>query len=197
MQIRSAEFITSGRGLADCPEWELPEFALIGRSNVGKSSLINLLANKKLLAKVSSVPGKTRQLNFFRINGAWCLVDLPGYGYSKTAKAEKFDFNELVGDYLEQRENLRHVFVLIDSRLPPQRIDLDFIAWLDGVGASFTLIFTKEDKQSAAKTQATVTAFQASIPPGLRCSPTVVTTSSLTSTGRNEILRRIEEMLQS
>ncbi len=195
MQIRAAEFVTSGRGLAECPEWGLPEFALIGRSNVGKSSMVNLLSNKESLARISAIPGKTRLLNFFRMNGAWGLVDLPGYGFSNSARIEKFDFNEWVGDYLEHRENLRHVFVLIDSRLAPQRIDLDFTAWLAGVGVSFTLVFTKVDKQSAARTQATITAFQEGLSPDVRGRTGVLTSSTRTRAGRNEILRRIEAML--
>ena len=151
MKIKSATFITSARGLADCPVWDRPEFAFIGRSNVGKSSLINLLANQHSLAKVSATPGKTRLLNFFLMNDSWSLVDLPGYGFAKAAKAEKFDFNQMAGDYLEQRENLRRVFVLIDSRHPPQRIDVDFTTWLGGSGVPFSLIFTKADKQSAVQ----------------------------------------------
>ena len=130
MQIKSAVFVTSASGLPACPVWERPEFAFIGRSNVGKSSMINMLAHKDALAKVSATPGKTRLLNFFLMNNLWSLVDLPGYGFARAAKSDKFDFNELVGDYLEQRPNLRRVFVLLDSRLTPQRIDVDFTAWL-------------------------------------------------------------------
>lgn len=195
MQIKSATFIKSARGLAECPEWERPEIALIGRSNVGKSSLINLLVNRHGLAKVSSTPGKTRQLNFFLINESWSLVDLPGYGYARGAKTEKFDFNELVGDYLERRTNLRHVFVLIDSRLTPQRIDLDFCEWLGGTGAAFSFIFTKVDKQSAAKTGASIALFQEAVHPRLGVLPDTLVSSATHRTGRDQVLGAISRLL--
>lgn len=195
MQIKSAKFITSAKGVADCPVWDHPEFAFIGRSNVGKSSMINLLAHKDALAKVSATPGKTRLVNFFLMNGQWSLVDLPGYGFAKTAKSEKFDFNESIGDYLEQRANLRRVFVLIDSRLTPQRIDVDFTTWLGGTGAPFSLVFTKVDKQSAAKTQASIAQFLATIAPHLTRVPDVLTSSAKSGTGRNDILRVISQSI--
>ena len=124
MKIKSAVFETSAPDLKSCPNWNRPEFAFIGRSNVGKSSLINLLAGQRTLALVSDKPGKTKLINFFIMNGSWCLVDLPGYGYASTSKQDRFGFNVAVADYLEHRETLRAVFVLIDSRLPPQQIDL-------------------------------------------------------------------------
>lgn len=195
MQIKSAKFVTSARGLADCPVWDRPEFAFIGRSNVGKSSMINLLSNKDALAKVSATPGKTRLLNFFLMNEQWSLVDLPGYGFAKTARSEKIDFNESIGDYLEQRNNLRRVFVLIDSRLTPQRIDVDFTAWLSGTGAPFSLIFTKVDKQSATKTRANIALFLETMTPHLPGKPDVLTSSAKSGAGRNEILRVIGQLL--
>lgn len=195
MRIKSAAFITSAKGLAGCPAWNRPEFAFIGRSNVGKSSIINMLANKDGLAKVSATPGKTRLLNFFLMNETWSLVDLPGYGFAKAAKSEKFDFNELVGDYLEQRENLRHVFVLIDSRHAPQRIDLDFIAWLAGLNVGFSLIFTKADKQSPTKTRANIALFLETIAPHLTSTPEVFPSSVKTGDGRDAILRAIGQIL--
>jgi GTP-binding protein len=188
MQIKSAEFITSARSLAECPTWEHPEFAFIGRSNVGKSSLINLLANRHSLAKVSSTPGKTRLLNFFLMNKAWSLVDLPGYGFAKAAKHEKFDFNERAGDYLEGRANLRRVFTLIDSRHKPQRIDLDFLAWLAATGTPYSLVFTKTDKQSPAKTKAAIALFLESLAPA---TPEVLASSAKSRDGRLGILRAI------
>ena len=196
MQIQSAVFVTSASGLPGCPAWDRPEFAFIGRSNVGKSSIINMLANQDALAKVSATPGKTRLLNFFLLNDRWSLVDLPGYGFAKTTKHEKFDFNELVGDYLEQRANLRHVFVLIDSRLPPQRLDLEFTAWLGGTGVAFSLVFTKLDKQSAAKTQANIAHFQECAARHLASMPDILTSSAKTRAGRLEILRRIDRELR-
>ncbi len=195
MQIRSAEFIRSSRGLEECPAWAHPEVALIGRSNVGKSSLINLLVNRHGLAKVSATPGKTRQLNFFLINQAWSLVDLPGYGFAKGPKSERFDFNALVGDYLEQRENLRHVFVLIDSRLTPQRIDLDFCEWLAGTGAAFSFLFTKTDKQSASKTGANIALFQEAVHPRIGELPETLTSSSTHRIGRDAVLRAIQKVI--
>lgn len=203
MKIKSAEFITSVRNPAECPSWDYPEFAFIGRSNVGKSSLINMLANRAALAKVSATPGKTRLLNFFLMNDSWSLVDLPGYGFAKAAKDERFDFNELVGDYLQARENLRLVFVLIDSRLPPQRIDLDFIAWLGTLGRPFSLVFNKTDKQSAGRTRAGIEHFLESLAvhnglDGTLPSPKeVLTSSARTRDGRGAILKAIQESLNS
>lgn len=179
----------------NAPDWNLPEFAFIGRSNVGKSSMINMISNKDHLAKVSATPGKTRLLNFFIMNDAWSLVDLPGYGYAKVAKSEKVDFTESVGDYLEQRENLRRVFVLIDSRIPPQRIDIDFVSWLAATGVPFNLTFTKADKQSPTKTQSTIQAFLQTLPPNISHPGSVIITSSKDRTGRIAILKQIENTL--
>jgi len=196
MQIKSAIFHLSARNIQSAPEWDRPEFAFIGRSNVGKSSMINMLSNKDGLAKVSATPGKTQLLNFFVMNDNWSLVDLPGYGYAKVAKSEKINFNESVGDYLEHRENLRRVFALIDSRLPPQRIDLDFINWLGDCGVPFALVFTKADKQSAGKTQASVDTFLTSMPEHLQGVPPVIISSSKDRKGRIEILKLIEQGLE-
>jgi GTP-binding protein len=191
MQIKSAEFITSARNLAECPTWAHPEFAFIGRSNVGKSSLINLLANRHTLAKVSATPGKTRLLNFFLMNKSWSLVDLPGYGFAKIAHHEKFEFNKMAGDYLESRVNLRLVFVLIDSRHKPQHIDLDFLEWLGGTGRPFSLIFTKTDKQTPAKTKAAIALFLETLAPLVPAVPEVFTSSVKTKDGRSSILHAI------
>ena len=197
MQIKSAVFNMSARDLESCPDWSRPEFAFIGRSNVGKSSMINMLTNKDALAKVSATPGKTQLLNFFVINETWSLVDLPGYGYAKIAKSEKINFNESVGDYIEQRGNLRQVFVLIDSRLPPQRIDLDFVAWLAGCAVPFTFVFTKADKQSLAKTRAAIAVFMESVAEVVPGAPPVIISSSKDRAGRIEILKSIEAALRS
>ena len=197
MKIKSAVFSMSARDLQAAPDWNRPEFAFIGRSNVGKSSMINMLTNKDALAKVSATPGKTQLLNFFVINESWSLVDLPGYGYAKVAKSEKINFNESVGDYIEQRPHLRMVFVLIDSRLPPQRIDLDFIAWLAGCAVPFALVFTKSDKQSAGKTRANAEVFLQAIAPDLTTTPPVIFSSSKDRSGRVEILHSIQQALDS
>jgi GTP-binding protein len=196
MQIKSAIFNMSARDLQSAPDWARPEFAFIGRSNVGKSSMINMLSNKDALAKVSATPGKTQLLNFFVMNETWSLVDLPGYGYAKVAKSEKINFNESVGDYLEQRPNLRLLFVLIDSRLTPQAIDISFVSWLGECKIPFALVFTKADKQSPAKTKASIQVFLDSIPPDLTALPPVIS-SSKSRAGRIEILKMIEHALRS
>jgi GTP-binding protein len=195
MKIHSAAFAASAPNLKSCPPGGLPEFAFIGRSNVGKSSLINLLTGKKDLARVSGMPGKTQLLNFFTINGGWRLVDLPGYGYAHTAKAKRADFNEAVADYLEQRGDLRHTFVLIDSRLPPQAIDREFIGWLMETGAEFSLVFTKTDKQSAAQTRNGIERFRAEVLAGTAPAPAIFAVSAKSRIGRGEILAHIAGML--
>lgn len=195
MKIKSAEFEVSAPDLRSCPKWALPEFAFIGRSNVGKSSLINLLTERRDLAKVSDAPGKTKLINFFVINGAWCLVDLPGYGYAEVGKQRRLEFNEAVADFLSGRRNLRCVFVLIDSRLPPQPIDLEFVRWLDGCPVPFALIFTKTDKQSASQGHATMGAFKQALGEWRTELPDILTSSSKTRDGRTDILGYIENVL--
>ncbi|MBI2497132.1 MAG: YihA family ribosome biogenesis GTP-binding protein [Opitutae bacterium] len=196
MKLKSATFETSAPDLAAAPRLALPEFAFIGRSNVGKSSLINLLAEKRDLARVSDLPGKTRLLNFYCINLNWRLVDLPGYGYAHIAKSERAGFNEAVAAYIEGRENLRGVFVLIDSRLEPQAIDLAFLEWLAGTGVPFAVVFTKIDKQSLSQTQARVARFrQAAALDELDPPPALFATSARTKAGRTDLLRHIEQKL--
>ena len=196
MKIKSAEFEVSAPDLRSCPKWALPEFAFIGRSNVGKSSLINLLTERRELAKVSDTPGKTKLLNFFVINGAWSLVDLPGYGYAAVGQQRRLEFNESVADFLSGRRNLRCVFVLIDSRLSPQKIDLEFLRWLAGINVPFALIFTKTDKQSAAQGQANIELFKKAFQEFRAELPEILTSSSKTKAGRTDILTNIEHTLQ-
>lgn len=195
MKIQTARFLQSSATLRDGPNWNRAEFALIGRSNVGKSSLVNLLTHRRSLAKVSDLPGKTQLLNFFLINETWSLVDLPGYGHAAVGKHRRADFNEAVADYVEHRSNLREVFVLIDSRLPPQAIDLEFLRWLVGVRVPWTLVFTKADKQSAARTQSAVAEFRRAIAPWGGADPRVLVTSAVNGTGRAEILGRVATVL--
>lgn len=195
MKIKSAVFETSAPTREACPRWALPEFAFIGRSNVGKSSLVNLLAERRDLARASVTPGKTKLINLFRFNGSWSLVDLPGYGYAKVNREQRADFNEAVADYIEQRANLRHLFVLIDARLEPQGIDLDFLRWLAGTSARFSLIFTKTDKQSASATASRVAVFKRAIAGFFPEPPAVFMCSSIDGRGRADILGAIEREL--
>jgi GTP-binding protein len=195
MKIKSAEFETSAPNLAAAPRLALPEFAFIGRSNVGKSSLLNLLAEKRDLARVSDLPGKTRLMNFYCINRNWRLVDLPGYGYAHVSKTDRADFNEAAADYIEHRENLRGVFVLIDSRLEPQPIDLAFIEWIIEAGAPFSVVFTKTDKQSASQTKASIERFRSVALDGLDPAPEIFVTSSKTKAGRTDLLQFITAQL--
>ncbi|MEX2380764.1 MAG: ribosome biogenesis GTP-binding protein YihA/YsxC [Opitutales bacterium] len=148
MKIVSATFRCSAKALDDCPTSRLPEFAFVGRSNVGKSSLINMLAGKKELAKTSGKPGRTKLINFFEINEEWTLVDLPGYGYAQVSRTQQHEFNINVSAYLTQRENLKHVFALVDSHVEPQESDLAFIQWLHQQELPFSVLFTKIDKGS-------------------------------------------------
>jgi GTP-binding protein len=195
MKINSAEFEISAPDLESCPKWALPEFAFIGRSNVGKSSLINLLTDRRELAKVSDAPGKTQLINFFVINQRWCLVDLPGYGFANVGKHKRIEFNDAVADFLSGRRNLKCVFVLIDSRLPPQAIDVEFIQWLEGEKVPYALIFTKTDKQSASKGQASIDVFGKGMGEWRGDLPEMFASSSKSRAGRTEILAFIGSVL--
>ncbi len=195
VKISTATFLASSPDLASCPESALPEFAFIGRSNVGKSSLINMLARRKDLAKVSGTPGKTRLINFFTINGDWTLVDLPGYGYAKVSRNERGDFSAFVAAYLRGRANLRGTFVLIDSRLGPQKLDLEFVRWMVGCGLAFVLVFTKADKVAGATAQKNIAAFAARMREISGDAPEVLLTSSKLGLGRQEILATIAAAL--
>lgn len=196
MKITSAAFETSATNLRSCPKLPRPEFALIGRSNVGKSSLINALTHRKELARTSNTPGKTQLLNFFLINETWRLVDLPGYGYAKVGQQQRADFNAAVADFISSRETLRRVFVLIDSRLEPQPIDLEFIRWLEGVGRPFSVVFTKMDKHSATQGRASVARFKATMQQWRTELPAMVMSSSETGAGRSELLSHIADDLK-
>ena len=146
MNIKTAQFVVSNQNVKDCPKENIPEYAFIGRSNVGKSSLINMLANNKKLAKTSSKPGKTRLINHFKIDSSWFLVDLPGYGYAKASKTEKKEFQKLITDYFAYRKQLVNAFILVDVRHEAQKIDIEFMRWLTTNDIAFSIIFTKIDK---------------------------------------------------
>lgn len=195
MIISSAEFVKSSQELNQCPQPDMPEFAFIGRSNVGKSSLINMLVEKKDLAKTSSQPGKTQLINHFIINDEWYLVDLPGYGYAKTSMENRKRWRMMIENYLLKRENLLTVFVLIDSRIEPQKNDLEFINFLGENGVPIKLIFTKTDKQSAKKTQDSLELFKQTLSEYWEELPEIILTSSENKTGRGEVLETIKNII--
>ncbi len=178
-----------------CPDESLPEFAFIGRSNVGKSSLLNMLAGEVGLARVSPRPGFTKMINIFTINKIWRLVDLPGYGFASGAKKESKRFNRAVTGYLRDRANLSLVFALVDSGLPPQEIDLEFIQWLARHTVPFVLVFTKSDKSSPAEVSANIAAFNEKIAAWFVEPPTSFTCSANTAQGRQDLLGVIEELM--
>ncbi len=196
MIIRSATLLLSAPDLATCPESDRLEFAFIGRSNVGKSSLVNMLTRVKGLAKVSSTPGKTRLINFFTINESWTLVDLPGYGYAKVARQDRARFSSFVADYLQHRPNLRGTFVLLDSRLPPQKLDLDFLHWMVGCGLPFILVFTKTDKLARSAAQANIDAFLEKFREISDEVPMILMSSAKDGVGRPEILGTIASAME-
>ena len=195
MHISSAIFDCSAPDLASCPDESLPEFAFIGRSNVGKSSLLNMLAGEQGLARVSTTPGFTRLINVFKMNKTWRLVDLPGYGYAHLARKDMAQFNEAVADYLQHRPNLCRVFALIDAGLPPQKIDLEFVHWLALNAIPFVLVFTKTDRVKPAKMQGHIAAFNAGISEWCQPLPPTFTCSATTRQGRGELLALIQEVV--
>jgi GTP-binding protein len=191
--IKTATFIISNTDYNKCPPPTKPEFAFIGRSNVGKSSLINMLTNHKKLAKTSSTPGKTQVINHFLIDNQWYLVDLPGYGFAKVSKSMKNDWGKMIKDYLSNRENLLAVCVLIDSRLEPQKIDLEFITWCGENELPFICLFTKADKQSNPKTQSSVSKFLKAAKEIFGEAPDYFVTSAETAEGRDDVLKFIKK----
>ncbi|MBO3698281.1 ribosome biogenesis GTP-binding protein YihA/YsxC [Roseivirga sp. E12] len=192
-----AQFVISNTDYRKCPKPDKPEFAFIGRSNVGKSSLINMMTARKSLAKTSGRPGKTQLINHFLIDESWYLVDLPGYGYAKTSKKNRAAWTEMIQDYLLNRESLQIVFVLIDSRLDPQKIDLEFIQWLGESGIPLALVFTKADKQSINKGQQSIAKFKRVLKQTWEHLPMIFLTSSETGLGKAELSEYIEHILES
>jgi len=195
VKISSAKFDCSAPDLKSCPDESLPEFAFIGRSNVGKSSLLNMLAGELGMARVSTTPGFTKLINIFTINRCWRLVDLPGYGFAHGARLHRARFNQAVAEYLEHRTNLCLVFTLIDAGLTPQPIDLDFVEWLVRHAVPFVLVFTKTDQVPAATVQANVAAFKDRISVWFEKLPAVFTCSAETGRGRQELLGVIDEQM--
>ena len=195
MHISSAIFDRSAPDLDSCPDESLPEFAFIGRSNVGKSSLLNMLSGKLGLARVSPTPGFTKLINIFTMNKRWRLVDLPGYGFAQVARKDKTQFNRSVANYLKDRPNLCCVFALIDSGLPPQTIDLEFVEWLASNSVPFVLVFTKTDRVTAKTVQTNITAFTDRISGWCVAPPEIFTCSATTKQGRKELLGVIEETM--
>ncbi|MBR5886446.1 MAG: YihA family ribosome biogenesis GTP-binding protein [Alistipes sp.] len=194
--INKAVFKCSSEKISQVPKDSLPDIAFIGRSNVGKSSLINMLTKHKGLAKVSATPGKTRLINHFTINDSWYLVDLPGYGYARTGKSTRGAFAKIITDYIFKCEKMHFLFVLVDSRLEPQKIDLEFIEQLGMNGVPFGIIFTKADKLSKAQLQRSVAAYQQTLSEQWEELPPMFTSSSEKGTGRDEIVGYIETILK-
>ena len=194
MIIKEAKFLMSNTRVEQCPAPDKPEYAFIGRSNVGKSSLINMLTEHKGLAKTSASPGKTQLINHFLINDSWYLVDLPGYGYAKVSKESREKWRKMINYYFQKRENLTCVFVLVDSRHEPLKQDMEFINYLGTMGVPFVIVFTKLDKQSAAKTDSTIAAYQRKLREAWEELPQMFRTSAETRAGRDEILNFIEEV---
>lgn len=194
MVIKSAEFVISNSRVEKCPTTGLPEYAFIGRSNVGKSSLINMLTARKGLAMTSQKPGKTQLINHFIINDAWYLVDLPGYGYARLGKDSRDSLRRMIEDYVLERKELVLLFVLLDCRHEPQKIDLEFIQWLGEEGVPFALVFTKADKLSKGRLAANVEAYKAKLHEEWEELPPIFVTSSEERMGRDELLGCIEEI---
>ncbi|MDV6169126.1 ribosome biogenesis GTP-binding protein YihA/YsxC [Flavobacterium sp. DG1-102-2] len=197
MKINTAEFIISNSEVSKCPKEPIPEYAFIGRSNVGKSSLINMLTGRNSLAKTSGKPGKTQLINHFKINENWFLVDLPGYGYARVSKSTKETFQKFITDYFEKREQMVCAFVLIDIRLEAQKIDLEFLTYLGTTEVPFCIVFTKADKISKGKIDQNVAAYRkALLANNWEEMPQYFVTSSTEGTGRDTLLDYIGEVNQ-
>ncbi len=197
MEIRDAKFVISNTDISKCPEGNLPEYAFIGRSNVGKSSLINMLTRQKGLAMTSSMPGKTILVNHFIINDEWYIVDLPGYGYAQRGKSGRESIRKIIESYILGREQMTALFLLIDSRHSPQKIDLDFMDWLGENGVPFCIVFTKLDKLNSKQKKFNIQAYKDKLAEQWEELPPIFITSSENKIGRMEILNWIEEVNKS
>ncbi|WP_454988121.1 ribosome biogenesis GTP-binding protein YihA/YsxC [Capnocytophaga leadbetteri] len=195
--IKKAEFVMSNSQVAKCPKDRLPEYAFIGRSNVGKSSLINMLTNCKNLAKTSGRPGKTQLINHFKIDDRWFLVDLPGYGYARVSKTTKQVFQRFITDYFEQREQLVNAFVLVDIRHEPQKIDVEFMQWLGERAIPFAIIFTKADKLKPQAIERNVATYKEALLEWWEEFPPYFVTSAQNKTGKEELTQYIEQTNQT
>jgi GTP-binding protein len=195
MQVRKAKFVKSASELRGCPKPTLPEFALIGRSNVGKSSLINMICNNRGLAKVSATPGKTRLINHFLINDNWYLVDLPGYGYAKTGKGNREQFENVIRDYCSKRDTLKCLFVLIDSRLPLQQIDREFLMWCGENAIPVAIIYTKADKNSKSALKKNIGEIESGLLKFWDELPNTFITSAEKRTGSEELLGFVHDLM--
>tara|TARA_Y100001978_G_scaffold64397_1_gene57660 strand:- start:984 stop:1580 length:597 start_codon:yes stop_codon:yes gene_type:complete len=193
MQIKKAEFVISNTDIKKCPAPAIPEYAFIGRSNVGKSSLINMLTNRKSLAKTSGKPGKTQLINHFLINDSWYLVDLPGYGYASVSKGQRLEFAKFIKQYLENRKNLMCLFVLLDSRLKPQKIDMEFMKWLGEKHIPFVMCFTKQDKLSKSEAAKNLVNYKKEMEQIWEELPPIFLTSSTNKQGQNEVLQFVAD----
>ena len=197
MQIKSAQYLMSNDDFRKCPKPDRPEFAFIGRSNVGKSSLINMLTSNSKLAKTSASPGKTQKINHFIINNTWYLVDLPGYGYAKVSKSQREVFRKMIEGYILNRQNLVNIFVLVDSRLEPQDIDVEFINWLGANRVPFTIIFTKADKIGTNVLASKVDAYKERLLQTWESLPDMLVSSAVSKMGQEEILDYIQNIINS
>ena len=194
MIIKSAEFVISNTDVKKCPASTLPEYAFIGRSNVGKSSLINMLTQRKGLAMTSQKPGKTQLINHFLINNEWHLVDLPGYGFARIGQSNRERLKSIIEDYILEREQLTNLFILLDCRHEPQKIDLEFIEWAGENGVPFALVFTKADKLSKGKLASNIEAYKQTLLESWEELPPIFITSSEAKEGRDELLNYIEDI---
>lgn len=194
MIIKSAEFVISNTDVNKCPTSTLPEYAFIGRSNVGKSSLINMLSQRKGLAMTSQKPGKTQLINHFLINNEWHLVDLPGYGFARVGQSNRERLKSIIEDYILEREQLTNLFILLDCRHEPQKIDLEFIEWAGENGVPFALVFTKADKLSKGKLASNIEAYKQTLLESWEELPPIFITSSEAKEGRDELLNYIEDI---
>ena len=196
MKIKDAVFVISNSELSKCPTDAKPEFAFIGRSNVGKSSLINMLTGKKSLAKTSGTPGKTQLINHFLIDEKWYLVDLPGFGYAKASKSKRFQWEKFISEYLTKRETLLNIFVLLDARLEPQQIDLEFMNWCGEKGLPFSMVFTKIDKLSSTALQKNLAKYKKEMLKYWDELPPLFTSSATSNFGKEPLLNYIELILE-